>query len=252
MGFIHPLRRDLQAILKETIEHFNANFQKVGKMDDQLVHNFNILAKVVNGIEGQEQLFKDVLLELETGMQLLDQRMSFMVLKLQHFTALSTILHTSHFHENIILLERALFKNNICSFASCETRIFSTREGPIITIHRELLSLRPSQQVLLTCQATSRTHVQAYHNQIGRQPDKNTVLLDTNIIQIGDLRNKSVMEEKLRFLLESEKQLEVFHIFNKNHLQCLERVNFILNGAATTCNKTSPKFQTRIWGRCAY
>ena len=145
--------QDLQATLKETIEHFNANFQKVGKMDDQLVHNFNILAKVVNGIEGQEQLFKDVLLELETGMQLLDQRMSFMVLKLQHFTALSTILHTSHFHENIILLERALFKNNVCSFTSCETRIFSTQVGPIITTHRELLAKLPvglmSQHIII-------------------------------------------------------------------------------------------------------
>ena len=48
--------QDLQATLKDTIEHFNANFQKVGKMDDELVHNFNILAKVVSGIEGQGRL----------------------------------------------------------------------------------------------------------------------------------------------------------------------------------------------------
>ena len=62
-----------------------------------------------------------------------------------------------------------------------------------------------------------------------------------------------MMEEKLRFLLESEKQLEVFHIFNKNHLQCLERVNFILNGAATTCNdlqiiKLPPSFKLEYGG----
>ena len=154
----------LQVSLQKTIEHFNTNFKRVGALDDKIINNINEIGKSLSQVQSEELNIRDIFLELETNLQILEQRMTFIILITQHLKALGDILHSSSFHEHLKLLERSLFKTNLCGFRECETKIFSTRQGRKITIHRELLTLRPSKQILLSCKAASSTHVSSLHN----------------------------------------------------------------------------------------
>ena len=55
------------------------------------------------------------------------------------------------------------------------------------------------------------------------------------MVNINNLRNESYANEHLRFLSESEILLKVFHLYNNRMLQCLTKVEFVLNGHPTVC-----------------
>ena len=109
--------------------------------------------------------------------------------------------HKSDLHENLILLERALFNSNICNFVQCEVKIFAIREDTKIKIHTELLDLIPSQKQLITCQAKSSTHVSTWHNQLASISGLDTLILKDKMIQISNLQNESYVNRELRFLM---------------------------------------------------
>jgi hypothetical protein len=124
-------------------------------------------------------------------------------LKEQHIQALQDILIKSNLHENLMLLERALFNNNHCTFLSCETKIYAIRDEDTITVHTEILDLIPKNMMLITCQSKSSTHVSIWHNQLASL-NKDTLILKDVMIPISHLKNESIANKDLRFLKSEE------------------------------------------------
>jgi hypothetical protein len=155
-------------------------------------------------------------------------------LKEQHIQALQDILIKSNLHENLMLLERALFNNNHCTFLSCETKIYAIRDEDTITVHTEILDLIPKNMMLITCQSKSSTHVSIWHNQLASL-NKDTLILKDVMIPISHLKNESIANKDLRFLKSEEILLGTFHLFDSRKLQCLAKVDFLLNNQQTSC-----------------
>ena len=155
-------------------------------------------------------------------------------MKEQHIQALQDILIKSNLHENLILLERALFNNNHCTFLSCETKIYAIRDENTIKVHTEILDLTPKNMMLLTCQSKSSTHVSIWHNQLASL-NKDTLILKDVMIPISHLKNESIANKDLRFLKSEEILLGTFHLFDSRKLQCLAKVDFLLNNQQTSC-----------------
>jgi hypothetical protein len=148
--------------------------------------------------------------------------------------ALQDILMKSNIHENLVLLERALFGNNHCTFLSCETKIYAIRNETRIKIHTEILDLAPKTMILITCQAISSTHVSIWHNQLASL-NADTLILKNVMIPISHLKNQSIVNKDLRFLKSEEILLKTFHLFDSRKIQCLAPVDFLLNSQQTSC-----------------
>ena len=141
-----------------------------------------------------------------------ERRLVYVRVKTQHFAAISSILHRSSFHEDIALLERALFHRNIYSVLVCEATIFTSSSGTtkMVTVHREMLTLVPSKQLLLSCKAASETHVSLLHNTIGTKAGADNLVLKHRIFHISSLKNSTIVNTDLRIIQENEKHLGVF------------------------------------------
>merc|ERR1712074_67337 len=182
---------------------------------------------------------------------------SFLTLKQQHLDALVNILETSDLQKNLLLLQRALLKNNICDLSSCETFINSHREGSVITIYQEMLTLFPRDQWLISCKLKSSSHVSTWHNTLAARSGADSLILNNQIIRTSDLKNETIVNQELRFLTEDEKLLGVFHIFGQNMLQCLNKIQFDLNGDSTNCDSLQtiplpPDFSIDYQGKTIY
>lgn len=105
--------------LSATITQYNENYEKVADLDTSLVASYNLLMSKVEDFSAKERLFREIIIEMQLKFQLLQRRQVFMRIKSQHFSAISALLHRSSFHENLDLLERALFHRNICSLLMC-------------------------------------------------------------------------------------------------------------------------------------
>ena len=108
--------------------------------DNQLVGNMNSLIQDVEKLAVKEVSLKEEFLQMRQDMRHIQQFFAFLILKTQHIEALSGLLEKSNLEENLLLLQRGLFKNNICTFSYCETRIYSQRQGFVVTIHQEFLA----------------------------------------------------------------------------------------------------------------
>jgi hypothetical protein len=159
----------------------------------------------------------------------------YLTLKTQHIKALEDILMKSNLHENLILLERALFKSNICTLVQCEVKFFAIREDTKIRIHQELLDLVPEKKQLMSCQAKSSSHISSWHNQLASISGVDTLILKDKMIPISHMENESYVNQELRFLTQEEKLLDVFHLFDKRKLQCLSKAEFLLDKHQTSC-----------------
>ena len=88
--------------------------------------------------------------------------------------------------------------------------------------------------MLLTCQSKSSTHVSIWHNQLASL-NKDTLILKDVMIPISHLKNESIANKDLRFLKSEEILLGTFHLFDSRKLQCLAKVDFLLNNQQTSC-----------------
>ena len=70
---------------------------------------------------------------------------------------------------------------------------------------------------------------------IGSFKRDDTLVLKDKMIHITHLKNESYVNQELRFLSQDEILLGVFHLFDKKKLQCLAKVEFLLNQQQTSC-----------------
>ena len=133
----------LQSSLHNAITGYNGNFRKMKDFDDQIVANLNNMATDVEKIAITENNMIEGFLQIRQELRHMRKFFSFLTLKQQHLDALVNILETSDLQKNLVLLQRALLKNNICDLSSCETFINSHREESFITIYQEMLTLFP-------------------------------------------------------------------------------------------------------------
>jgi hypothetical protein len=157
---------ELQTSLHDTISHFNSNFRNMENFDNELIRSLSSIEDDIRKMGSKELNLNDGFLQLKQQMEYTQNHFHFINLKEQHVQALSDILIKSNIHENLVLLERALFGNNHCTFLSCETKIYAIRNETKIKIHTEILDLAPKTMMLLTCQAISSTHVSVWHNRL--------------------------------------------------------------------------------------
>ena len=158
----------------------------------------------------------------------------FITMKQQHVQALSDILVKSNIHENLQLLERALFGNNHCTFQSCEIKIYAIRNESLITVHTEVLDLQPKTMMLVTCKAVSATHVSEMHNKLATLNGE-TLILEHSVIPVINLSNETIVNKHLRFLKSEEILLDNFHLYGNDNIQCLDKADFLLNSIKTSC-----------------
>jgi hypothetical protein len=226
---------ELQTSLHDTITHFNTNFRNMEHFDNRLIESLSSIEDDIRKISSEELNLHDGFLQLKQEIDFTKSHFHYLNLKEQHIQALEDILIKSNLHENLILLERALFNNNHCTFLNCETKIFAIRDGTTIRIHTEILDLTPSQKMLITCQAKSATHVSIWHNQLASLSGIDTLILKDVMIPISHLKNESLANQDLRFLSTEEILLGTFHLFDSRKLQCLAKVDFLLNNQQTSC-----------------
>ena len=187
----------LQSSLHNTIKGYNSNFKNMKHFDEQLVANLNNMANDVEKIAVTENNMIEGFLQIRQDLRHMKQFFSFLILKQQHIDALAGILETSNIEKNLILLQRGLVKNNICDFNQCETFIHSQREGAIITVYQELLTLIPRDQWVISCKLKSATHVSTWHNTLAARSGVDSLILNNQIVKASDLRNESVVNQEL-------------------------------------------------------
>ena len=233
---------NLEQDLKMAIDSFNGNFKSLETFDNGLIDNIQHLQDSVTAIDGNENLMQDTLIELQMQVFRDNQHLNFLLIKTQQITALGDILHHSLIHEQLEILERALFRKNICNFSFCELSITAEVNDGIVIIHRQMLTLAASNLLHVTCEAVSRTQVPTLHGVFATETLDNKLIHAGTIYSHSDLRNSSLVNQKLRLLKEDELLLSVFHTFSKYQLQCLQTLEFTLNGQIIACTDLQ-KFQ---------
>ena len=203
---------DLQTSLHTTIQHFNENFRSMENFDNDLVSSLTSIQQDIEKIANEDMNLHDGYLQIKQELSFVKNHFYYLTLKTQHIKALEDILMKSDLHENLILLERALFKSNICTLVQCEVKIFAIREDTKIKIHQELLDLVPEKKQLITCQAKSSSHISSWHNQLASISGVDTLILKDKMIQISHLENESYVNQELRFFTKEEKPDFVFRI----------------------------------------
>ena len=154
---------------------------------------------------------------------------------LAQIAALGDILHHSLIQEQLEILERSLFHKNICDFTYCEISIASEVVSGTVIIHRQMLELAPSNQIYITCEAFSETQVPVLHGILASETLDSNLIFDGTIFSYSDLKNTTMVNQKLRLIKEDEHLLQVFHTFGKFQLQCLQSVEFELNEQKINC-----------------
>jgi hypothetical protein len=225
---------ELQSSLHDTITNYNQNFKNMEHFDDKLIKSLTAIEDDIQKMESNEVNLKDEFLQLKQQLEFTYNHFHFISLKEQHVQALSDILIKSDIHENLELLERALFGNNHCTFVSCETKIYAIRNESIIKIHTEVLDLEPKTMMLLTCKAVSSTHVSVWHNKLASL-NGDTLILENSMIPISHLSNETIVNKNLRFLKPEEILLKTFHLYGSEKIQCLSAADFLLNSLKTSC-----------------
>ena len=79
--------------------------------------------------------------------------------------------------EEIKLLERASFHQTDCKLSICELEIHAELKEEAVWIHKKIVTLKPTKNVMITCAAASPTEISKWHNVIAVE-----VLLDNFII----------------------------------------------------------------------
>ena len=120
---------DLQTSLHTTIQHFNENFRSMENFDNNLVSSLSSIQQDIEKIANEDMNLHDGYLQIKQELSFVKNHFYYLTLKTQHIKALEDILMKSDLHENLILLERALFKSNICTLVQCEVKIFAIREA---------------------------------------------------------------------------------------------------------------------------
>ena len=229
---------EIEQTLKDSIDHYNANFQKLKVFDDQIVDTFQTMDKEITNLENLEIHLQDKIAEINRFTKMNDIKMQYLLVKLQHASALHRLLTESKLLQNLAILERALFSANQCTISTCEINISAELIGSKVLIHREILELKPVMKFLVSCRAVSTSTVPQLHNQLAERTQSGDFLIGTQIYTPELLSNASVVNGQARLLTISEKLLGSFHHYQSsgiNKIQCLKHLQFTLNGRELDC-----------------
>ena len=228
----------IETTLKDSINHYNTNFQKLKVFDDQIVDTFQTMNKEITNLANLEDKIEDKIAQLNRFTKMNDIKMQYLLVKLQHASALHRLLTESKLLDNLAILERALFSANQCTIRTCEINISAELIGSKVLIHREILELKPVMKYLVSCMAVSTSTVPQLHNQLAERTQSGDFLIGTQLYTPELLSNASVVNEQARLLTISEKLLGSFHHYQSegiNMIQCLESLQFTLNGRELEC-----------------
>ena len=181
--------------LKDTIQSYNSNFEKIQHLDDQIMLSYNHITEKLQDMSEKEILLRDLLVSEQIKTQLARERQQFINVQSQHYIAISNMIEHSDIHEALEMISRSLFHQNVCNIHICEIGIFSLRDpqSTKITVHREVLKLEENQDFLITCEALSSTHISSFHNKVGQKISEGTLILNNKIILEANLLNKTLL-----------------------------------------------------------
>ena len=94
-------------------------------------------------------------------------------------------------------------------------------------------NLVPINKYLISCAAVSQYKVSVWHNILVTKTSQDTFLIGSDLVAGTQLKNKSAANMEVRSFLQKELLLGVFNIFGTT-LQCLQAVQFVLNGQQLT------------------
>ena len=229
---------EIEQTLKESIEHYNNNFQKLKVFDDKIVDTFQTMSKEITNLANLEDKIEDKIAQLKRFTKMNDIKMQYLLVKLQHASAIHRLLTESRLLDNLAILERALFSANQCTIRSCEINISAELIGSKVLIHREILELKPVMKYLISCMAITTTTVPSLHNQLAERTQSGDYLIGTKLYNNHQLSNTSVVNENARLITVAEKLLGAFHHYQSegiNMIQCLEELQFTLNDKELHC-----------------
>ena len=104
----------IESSLKDSIIHFNANFEKVKIFDSQVIESFSRLESDIAALANIEISLQEQISDLTLFTRLQDIRLQYLLSRIQHESTLHRLLTESKLIKNLNLLERSLFGRNIC------------------------------------------------------------------------------------------------------------------------------------------
>ena len=225
--------------LKDSIIHFNENFEKISIFDGQVVESFNRLKLDISSLAQIEQTLQDQIADLQLFVRLQNIRTHYLLSRIQHEIALHRLLQESKLVENLHLLTRSLFGSNECHLRACETSISPEQyEEDKVKVHREIVQLLPTEVALVSCLTTLAGSVPVLHNQMADITLNGKFLINGKLFSRESLQNTSAVNIELYPLPSESILLELFHHYSNDSrlfVQCLKQGNFVLNGEQNLC-----------------
>ena len=230
---------DIETSLKDSIIHFNENFEKISIFDGQVVESFNKLEEDIGALAQIEQTLQDNIADLSLFVRLQNIKTHYLLSRIQHEIALHRLLQESRLVENLHLLTRALFGSNECHLQACETSISPEQyEEDKVRVHREIVQLLPVKVALVSCLATLAESVPLLHNQMADITLNGKFLINNKLFTRESLQNTSVVNVELYPLPPESILLDLFHHYSNDSrlfVQCLKQGSFNLNGEQNIC-----------------
>merc|ERR1712215_231625 len=200
----------IEQTLKESIDHYHNNFKRLKVFDDEIVDTFQTMSKEIQNLAHLEDKIEDKIAQLKRFTKMKDIKMSYLLVKMQHASAIHRLLTESKLLDNLAILERALFSANQCTITSCEINISAELIGSKVLIHREILELKPVMKFLISCMAVTTSTVPSLHNKLAERTESGDFLIESQLYNVEQLANTSVVNERTRLITGSEKLLGAF------------------------------------------
>ena len=146
---------------------------------------------------------------------------------------------TGRLESNLELLSRSLMSNALCTLKSCEKSIQSKiqPDGKVV-VTKQLLTLSPESKLLIQCELAPNGWVPSLHNLDGVMTESGSLLVESRILGMEDLRNKTFIETDLKMIPEEELLLGALHHFRNSGttvVQCPKMITFQLDGKTIQC-----------------
>ena len=247
MGWLFGSGAQLDEIehnLKDSIAHYNENFAKISAFDQEVVQSFSRLEQDISSLVEIEKSLQDRVGDLQISVKLQKIQTRYLFSRLQHESTLHRLLSESKMLQNLKLLSMSLFGANECHLSLCESSISpETLADDIVKIHREIVTLIPTEVALVSCLTTVNEAVPSIHNQISDINTQNRFLINDRLFTKEDLMNVSIVNAVLHPLREEDISLGLFHHYSNQSqifLQCLKEGSYKIDGELSHCSRVRP------------
>ena len=100
---------EIEQTLKESIDHYNTNFKKLKVFDDQIVDTFQTMSKEITNLANLEDKIEDKIAQLKRFTKMNDIKMQYLLVKLQHASAIHRLLTESKLLDNLAIWKEHCF-----------------------------------------------------------------------------------------------------------------------------------------------